>query len=271
MKKYFDGSELYGDNFSFDKIKKWYEEEEEGYSKLDSRELKLLNQGIYLYENINKIHGFKYLEKGKKYKNVLGIGSATGHEFLPILDQIENLYILEPSDILHEQKINGKKINYIKPEINGDIVFSNDYFDLITCFGVLHHIPNVSHVLKEVFRVLNKDGFFLMREPIVSMGDWRRPRRGLTKNERGLSKQFLKKNIKRLEFNVVSENYCFTLTSFISKLTQKVLFKPIYSYKTYVLIDKFISSILKWNVKYHTVNKFRRLFPQSVFFVLRKD
>jgi len=271
MKEYFDGSKLYGDDFSLDKIKKWYEEEEEGYSTLESRELKLLEQGIYLYENINKIHGFKYLEKGKKFKNVLGIGSATGHEFLPILDQIENLYILEPSDKLQGHKIGGKEINYIKPEINGDIVFSNNFFDLVTSFGVLHHIPNASHVINEVFRVLNKEGIFLLREPIVSMGDWRQQRSGLTKNERGLSKQFFKNNIKKLDFMVVSENYCFTLSSFLSKLTKKVLSKPIYTYKTYVLIDKLVSSMLKWNVKYHTINKFRRVFPQSVYFVLKKN
>jgi SAM-dependent methyltransferase len=270
MKDYFDGQKLYGDDFSIDKITQWYKEEEEGYSKIDSRELQLLDKGIYLYENINKVHGYKYLDKNRIYKNVLGIGSATGHEFLPILDRIENLYILEPSDKLQGQKINNKKINYIKPEINGDMVFEDDFFDLATCFGVLHHIPNVSHVMSEIYRVTNKDGIFLLREPIVSMGDWRIERAGLTKNERGFPKELLKSKVNELGYEVIKESYCFTLSSFISNATKNIFSKPIFAYKTYVYFDKFVSKLLKWNIKYHTENKFRRLYPQSVYFVLKK-
>jgi len=270
MKKYFDGEKLYGDGFNLEQISKWHQEEAEGYANLESRELKLLHEGIYSYKNINKIHGFKYLEKGRTYKNVLGIGSATGHEFLPILDQIENIYILEPSDKLEVYKVADKKITYIKPETNGDIMFADNYFDMVTCFGVMHHIPNASHVLKEIYRILKDQAIFLFREPIISMGDWRTPRKGLTKNERGLPKEFLRQNIRTLGFKVISENYCFTLSSFFSKLTKNILSRPIYAYKMYVYFDKFISSVLIWNVKYHTTNRYRRVFPQSVYYVLKK-
>ncbi|GFZ83697.1 hypothetical protein GCM10011531_13300 [Aquaticitalea lipolytica] len=271
MEDYFSGKKLYGDDFSLNKITEWYKQEEEGYSKLESRELELLDKGIYLYEHINKVHGYKYLDKSKTYKNVLGIGSATGHEFLPILDRIENLYILEPSDKLQGQKIKDKKINYVKPEVNGDLIFEDNFFDLVTSFGVLHHIPNVSHVMKEIHRAMNNDGVFMLREPIVSMGDWRYPRYGLTKNERGLPIKYLKKNIKVLNFKTISENYCFTLSSFFSRFTQKFLSKPIYAYKAYVLFDKYLSYCLKWNIKYHTENKFKRVYPQSVFLILKKS
>lgn len=270
MKEYFEGSKLYGDDFSLEEIKTWFKEEAEGYSELDSRELDLLEKDIYLYGNINKIHGFKYLEKDRTYKNVLGIGSATGHEFLPILDKIDNLYILEPSEKLQFQKIRNKNITYIKPEINGDMIFGDGFFDLVTCFGVLHHIPNVSYVMKEIHRILNPGGIFLLREPIVSMGDWRQPRYALTKNERGVPKPFLDRKIKEFDFEVVSEKYCFTLSSLFSRLTKGILSKPIYTYKPYVYFDKTLSSIFKHKVKYHTENKFQRLFPQSVFFVLKK-
>lgn len=271
MNDYFEGKKLYGDDFSIEEIKKWFKEEEEGYSNLDSRELDLLDKDIYLYENINKVHGFKYLEEGRTYKNVLGIGSATGHEFLPILHTIENLYILEPSEKLQGQKIKDKKINYVKPEIDGTMIFEDGFFDLVTSFGVLHHIPNVSDVMKEIHRTMNKDGIFLLREPIVSMGDWRQPRYALTKNERGIPKPFFDKKIRELDFEVVSENYCFTLSTLFSRLTKSILSKPIYAYKQYVYFDKIVSSMFKNNIKYHTENKFQRLFPQSVYFVLKKN
>ncbi len=271
MEDYFSGKKLYGDDFSLGKITEWFKQEEEGYSKLESRELELLDKGIYLYEHINKEHGYKYLDKSKTYKNVLGIGSATGHEFLPIIDRIENLYILEPSDKLQGQKIKDKKINYVKPEVNGNLVFEDNFFDLVTSFGVLHHIPNVSHVMKEIQRTMNNNGVFMLREPIVSMGDWRQPRYGLTKNERGLPIKFLKKTIKELNFKTLGENYCFTLSSFFSRITQGFLSKPIYAYKAYVLFDKYLSYCFKWNIKYHTENKFKRIYPQSVFLILKKS
>ena len=58
MKKYFDGEKLYGDDFNLEQISKWHQEEAEGYANLESRELKLLHEGIYLYKNINKIQNY---------------------------------------------------------------------------------------------------------------------------------------------------------------------------------------------------------------------
>lgn len=270
MKKYFNGHELYGDNLSQEQIKQWFKEEKEGYSSIVSKELELLSKGIYLYNNINVFHRYSKLYRHKRYAIVLGIGSATGHEFQPIIDKIDDLYILEPSSELQKNKISNK-INYIAPNESGTIPFSDESFDLITCFGVLHHIPNVTLVLKEIFRVLKKEGKFLLREPIISMGDWREKRPGLTKNERGISVSYWKKTLSKLEFKIVSQQYCFTATSFLTKLTKKTLSRPIIYYKMYVYLDYFISSILKYRVKYHTTSRLSRIFPQSIFFVLEKN
>ena len=187
LEKCFKGEIIYGDNFDVDEIKNWFEMEEEGYSSLETIELEDLNKNIYHYHQLNKSYGFNYIDSIKSFQNVLGIGSATGIEFEPIIEKIEKLYILEPSDVLRENKIKTLDIHYEKPTINGEINFENNKFDLITSFGVLHHIPNVSFVMSEIYRVLNNGGVFLFREPIVSMGDWRENRPGLTKNERGRS------------------------------------------------------------------------------------
>lgn len=61
--------------------------------------------------------------------------------------------------------------------------FESEQFDLITCLGALHRIPNVSMVVNELYRCLGKGGYLLLREPVVSMGDWSVPREGLTKRE----------------------------------------------------------------------------------------
>lgn len=78
--------------------------------------------------------------------------------------------------------------NYIKSNISGKIDLPDNTYDLITAFSVLHHILNVSFVLSELFRVLNYNGYLLIREPIHSMGNWNNQRPGLTK----MKEEFLK-------------------------------------------------------------------------------
>jgi ubiquinone/menaquinone biosynthesis C-methylase UbiE len=81
--------------------------------------------------------------------------------------------------------LNGVPLTYVKPVASGTLPFPDGTFDLITFSGVLHHIPNVSYVVGELARVVTPDGYLLLREPIHSMGDWRGPRRGLTKKNAG--------------------------------------------------------------------------------------
>lgn len=218
---------------------------------------------------MNKIHGFDKIQT-ETLDNVLGLGSAFGYEFEPISHRIRKLTIVEPSDNLISNKINDLTPNYVKPDVSGKLPFEDNSFDLITCFGTLHHIPNVSFVLSELVRVLKSDGYLLIREPIISMGDWRKPRRGLTKNERGIPVSFFENEFSKYPVQVVSKEYCFTITSFLQRLSGRFLKQPIYSYKSYVLFDKYISILFKKNVKYHAKNKINKLSPQSVFFVIKK-
>ena len=267
MKEYFDGKKLYGNNFSKDEIEKWYKEESEGYANLGNKNK---NSYFYGYHAINTIHGFNKIKHINYFDNVLGFGSAWGYEFEPIKEKIGNLTIVEPSDALINNKLGDLIPKYVKPSINGNLPFNDNSFDLITCFGALHHIPNVSHVLSELIRVLKPNGYLLLREPIVSLGDWRKPRKGLTKNERGIPIVFFENEFKKYKLEIISQNYCFTLTPLLQRNFGSFLKKPIYAYKTYVILDKIISRFLKWNVKYHATNIINKVGPQSIFFVIKK-
>lgn len=260
LKKYFSGEKLYGDNFNIKEIKKWYKDEEEGYSSL------IDNSYVYEFHALNKKHGYRKIKNIKNFKRVLGFGSAYGEELLPIINKIGEVYIIEPSEKLRADNIKGKKIKYKKPQVSGKLDFPDDYFDLITCFGVLHHIPNVSFIMKEFSRVLKKGGIILMREPIVSMGDWRKKRFGLTKRERGIPLKLLRDMAKKNSLEIISEK------KVLFPITRRINIGKIHSGDSdfFIFIDSMLSYIFSWNRTYHARNFFHKLRPQSVFYVLRK-
>lgn len=266
MSEYFDGKKLYGDNFSLEQITEWYNEETEGYADLGSKDK---DSYTYYYHTMNKIHGFDKV-KNSSFKDAMGFGSAWGYEFEPIIDQITNLTIIEPSDNLVNNTIGHLKPKYVKPTIEGKLPFEDNSFDLITSFGTLHHIPNVSYILTELVRTLKPGGHLMFREPVISMGDWRKPRKGLTKNERGIPVLVFDAVLSKCAVKVVSKEFCFTLSSLIQRSIGSVLPKPIYSYKGYVLADKYLSKLLKSNLHYHATKKLERIAPQSVFYVVEK-
>jgi len=262
--KYLTGKELYGDNFSFEEIQKWYEEEQEAYANLGSIDRKIYS---YPYHNNNRINAFRYFSD-RKFKNALGIGSAYGDEYIPIAHQIQNITILEPSNNLYSDKIGDIIPKYIKPNTDGKIDFEDNTFDLITCFGVLHHIPNVSFVLNELIRVLTPDGILLIKEPISTMGDWNVKREGLTKNERGIPAHFFDEIFKKNNMVVYKKTFIDTLS--VYKIVSKI-FPVKQDSKGYVYFDNFVSKMLSWNIRYHRTKNIEKLAPGGVFYIVKKQ
>jgi SAM-dependent methyltransferase len=260
LKEYLDGKNLYGDDFNIEQIKKWYSEEKEGFSSLVD------NDYIYGYHELNKIHGYNKLKKNFQFGDVLSFGGARGDELLPIIDRINNIYIIEPSKKLRAKKIKGKKIMYSSPSIDGKLKFKDNYFDIITCFGTLHHIPNVSFVFQELVRVLNKDGYILIREPTMSMGNWEEKRDGLTKNERGIPDKIFDKIIKESGLEIISKHKIFF------PLFRRINLEkyPRYYSILWIKIDYLLSKLFSWNNKYHATVFFHKIRPQCIFYVLKK-
>jgi SAM-dependent methyltransferase len=264
---YFSGKKLYGDDLSLSEIQTWYDDEKEGYANLGAGESEHYQ---YYYHNLNITHGYNYLPSGKHFTKVLGIGSAYGTEFEPIKNRISELYMLEPSDQLVTQEIFGIKPVYQKPTVEGKIEFEDNLFDLITCFGTLHHIPNVSFVMSEMSRILKPGGYLLIREPIISMGDWRKARTGLTRHERGIPINVFRKIIGNLKLNLIKETLCFTMMPFLVRKTEKLLKKPLYAYPAYLWFDRIFSRFTTSNLHYHAQKPLERIAPTNVFYVLQK-
>jgi SAM-dependent methyltransferase len=264
--KYISGDAVYGDDFDINQIKNWYDEETEAYANLGSKEAE---EYVYGYHALNTLHGFNYI-KDKKFDNVLGMGAAWGHEFFPIIDKIKNLYIIEPSDNLRSEQLGDVIPKYVKPAVSGKLEFEDNSFDLVTCFGTIHHTPNITFILQELHRVTKPGGYILLREPIISMGDWTKPRKGLTRNERGIPLKVFRKIFSDLKMEVINEGFCFCMTAFFQRTWSKFSKKAIFTHKSYVWFDKWLSKLMQGNLHYHATKKLERIAPQSVFYVLRK-
>jgi SAM-dependent methyltransferase len=257
---YLSGKKLYGDDFSQAEIKSWYDDEKEAYSEL-------ISEGHqFNFDLMNFQNAFKYLPKEIKFDSALSFGGADAEELIPIIDKIKNITLVDPSDFFQKNELGGKKINRIKPTIEGNLLFENCSFDIITCFGVLHHIPNVSFILSEFHRCLKPRGFLLIREPINSMGDWRQLRKLTTKRERGIPLNLFREWIAENKFKLINETLC----EFSIFCKMPYYRRYINSSRVFISLDKFFSKIFKWNYNYHSYKKTDKVKPLSVYYVLRK-
>jgi len=261
--QFFSGHKLYGDDFGPAELDKWYSEEAEGYADLGAADIQRYS---YSYFALNEFHGFSRLHESS-FRRALGLGSAYGMEFEPLSGRVSALTILEPSSQLVSKTVAGVEPDYVRPDISGDMPFESSRFDLIVSFGTLHHIANVSRVIHELGRVAANGAVLLLREPCISMGDWRKPRKGLTKNERGIPIALLHEMLIASGWTVHYQKYC--IFPLIPRLA-KFLNTPAYNSRILTRLDAFLSDIFSWNCRYHASNVFQKIRPQSIFVVARK-
>ena len=113
-----------------------------------------------------------------------------------------------------------------------------------------------------------REGYVLIREPIVSLGDWRKPRKGLTKRERGIPLVIFREIISSVGFKILKETKCmFSLTSRLRYLMKG----PVYNSQSAVLLDRLFCVLFGQNETYHATNLFLKLRPTSIFYVLYKQ
>jgi SAM-dependent methyltransferase len=261
--EYLAGTKLYGDDFTREQIAEWYEDEREGYATLVGE-----TRASYAYEfhSLNRLHGFRFIG-GRGFRSALGLGSAYGHEFLPIVGQIDHITILDPSHAFRVTDVGGVPCNYVKPSVDGLMPFKDESFDLAVCLGVLHHIANVTTVVRELYRCLSKGGCLLLREPIVSMGDWTKPRRTATRRERGIPLHILCRIVDETGFRVVSQRLC--VFAPLARLWRRFGMSA-YNSGVATRMDAAFCRLFRHRVRYHATRLSHKIRPAAVYFVLTK-
>ena len=258
------GERLWGDDFDAAAIAAWHADEKEAFAQLVARPGG--RTPTYVYHALNQHHGFRFLPPGRS-ERVLGFGSAWGDEFAPIAARIGQLDIVDPSDAWSREPVHGIPTRWVKPVESGELPYQDASFDLVTCLGALHHIPNVSRVVGELARVLRPGGLLLVREPIVSRGDWRRPRAGLTLRERGIPLSIFRGIWADAGLEVVRQALCaFPLTPRLRRLTGRDPFLEPWA----VRLDAGLSRLFAWNLRYHRRTALEKLCPTCVYAVLTK-
>ncbi len=258
------GEQIWGDNFDASEIESWYQSEREAYANLGARDRSSYR---YRYHALNELFGFSRLPKEGTFDQVLGFGSAYGDELLPIVHRIKGISIVDPSDAFAGSEIFGVPARWVKPASDGKLPLLTSSVDLVTCFGVLHHIPNVSAVLGEIARVMKPGSFALIREPIVSMGDWRKARKGLTNRERGLPLRPFRDSLSRAGLAERSLHLC----GFQPMMALLSCFgvNP-YGYRYLCRVDQFLAQLSKPLYRYHARYFFQKIRPSFAFLVLEK-
>jgi len=258
---YYSGRKLFGDDFSLEEIREWYGLEENAcFENYDQGRKRMPNNDVLHWKA-----GYRLTLEGRPgLGKVMGLGSGNGEEFRPVRNLIEHLYIVESAQGYFQ---NDASTTYAKAHIDGRLDFPDGFFDTVVNIAVLHHVPNVSYVLGELFRVLKPGGFCLIKEPITTLGAWHCPRKGgLTPCERGFPRELLDDMVRRAGFEIVQKTY-FEFPP-LRRLRDRGV--DLYNSGFWTGLDRWLCRLMDWNYRYHRRNWFHRLAPSYAFLVLKK-
>lgn len=115
-------------------------------------------------ENVHRLNSCFLLDKIEKIKNIgslLDIGCGYGF----FLDEAKkrgwNAFGIDISEQACEYAKKELRLNVFNCNLS-DCRFNNDYFDVITLLGTFEHLANPLDELKQINRILKKDGILLL-------------------------------------------------------------------------------------------------------------
>jgi len=123
------------------------------------------------YEHLSEVNALKTLFAQIPYskkKDLLDIGSGFGRLTKTYCRMFKRSVLLEPSQKLQKQakrRLKKYKNLMFKFGFAEKIPVRDNSFQTVLMIRVAHHIKDLRTVFKEVFRVLDKNGFFILEFP----------------------------------------------------------------------------------------------------------
>lgn len=136
--------------------------------------------GRFMLKSMNKGHeklaswGRSYLEIKKEY-TVLDLGCGGGRNIEYFLTKANKVYGIDHSEtsVKMASDINKEAIESGRCQISvGDVrslPFENESIDIITAFETIYFWDDIEECFKEIYRILNKGGQFLICNEVSSM------------------------------------------------------------------------------------------------------
>lgn len=249
-----------GDDFTDEQIAAWFSDEQLGYFNLKGSA-----QERPEYSALNELTLFRHIRR-QKFGVCLALGAARGLDIEPLAPMVGRFLVVEPARDYWRNSIGAKPAEYREPTLRGAIDIPAGSMDLAVAIGVLHHIPNVSDILRELHRALKPGAPLLIREPMVAMGDWTKPRPGLTKNERGIPREWLLSALRDVGFGVERATPCNFAP--IPAVFHRLGILP-YESGAVTRLDLVTSALTAWNARYHRQSLLRKFAPASLAVVAR--
>lgn len=109
--------------------------------------------------------------KIKKSSRILDLGCGEGINILALKKMgVNNIVGLDISQLLlKEAKTKNPDMKFVLASAE-DLPFKNNQFDIVLVSGVFHHLLNYDKALKEIWRVLDTNGYLCFIEPHASLG-----------------------------------------------------------------------------------------------------
>lgn len=260
------GEALYGDDFGFAELRRWYDEEKEGYARIENSDLA---DGKYGYTALNHWYAWRFISgQERRFAHCVSLGGARGDDVKPLAPLVDRFTVIEPSQSFWTSEIGGKRAHYLPPRVSGELPLETSSADLVTSLGTLHHIANVSFVVSEIGRVLAPQGLFVLREPIHAMGDWRQPRDLKTRNERGIPVRLLKSLLAAAGFELVRGRYC--VFAPFDKLRRTSAGQNLWNTRWFMPLDELFCRAFAWNNAYLRTSAFRKIAPGCIYIIAKR-
>lgn len=259
------GRALYGDDFTPEQIAIWFRNEEEGYFHLQNDFYEGHNETGFQYLATDTLHFYDHIA-GRQFDVCLSIGCADGADVAVLAPRVNRFIAVEPARSWWRDEIGGKPATYMMPRADGIIDLPDASVDLITCYSVLHHVPNVSTVIRELGRVLRPGGIMLLREPVISLGDFTQPRPGLTAHERGIPSALLRRMFASAGLRTMRIAHARNQPFF--RMLAKLGING--NTRIAVRIDDWLGRLLGFNMRYWRTRIWHKIGPSWVICVLEK-
>lgn len=246
------GRSLYGEGLDDAALAEWLAAEAEGYAGLVGEAAESRTAAL------TRHHLLPHLPPGP-FPLALALGPGTGGDYAALAGRVGRFIAIEPARSLWRSALAGAPAEFREPTLRGTIDLPDASLDLAVGFGVLHYIPNVSEVLTEVARALKPGAPLILREPIGWLGDFRRPRPGLTRHERGIPHRLMDRLLAEAGLTVAAKSFA----SFPGprELAWRLGHNP-WDHAGWVRLDALLARVMAWNAGYRRQKLRQKLAPR---------